>query len=654
MSDTYASAAAKSRLSSILSKAIPAWKNRPDSEHEQAAIRLVVGSIASAYLVFNVVAQHRSLQHTGYFTTIGIATFFIAAIAIAIWLVIRPEVNVPRRICGCIVDNYGATASLFVHGDLAAPIFVVYLWVTFGNGFRYGRRYLLFSMMLSIVGFSLVLFTANEWTRGVEVNIGLLIGLIALPLYVASLLKRLESALDESEVANRAKSNFLATMSHEIRTPLNGLIGLLDLLDMTTLKSKQQHYVDLMKKSSEWLLNIISDGLDFTKIEAGELIVEPTAMNIGETIDNITQVFNEIARTKGITIKAEVARTLPNRVLCDKNRLTQVLNNLLNNACKFTDKGQVKLSVKTKKLAGEKVRVIFVIEDSGIGIADDQLEEIFLPFKQIEFANHRDFGGTGLGLAIVSRLVKLMGGEIRVDSQLGVGTTFTFYLDLAVVEDDEIIMKDKPEKGIYWRRRPVILLAEDNSINQEVATTYLNHLGCEVVTVSDGYGAVEKVRDHRFDLILMDCQMPRMDGYEATRRIRALESETKRTTIVALTAHITNQDRQKCFEVGMDDYMGKPYRISNLKDLLYRWLQPMVILQDSHAPQKASIPDNESIQPDHDALINLHDFRNAMSGAIGGVELALLSIDDTKECERLLKDALEASQKAVSLASKLK
>lgn len=653
MSDTYASAAANSRLSSILSKVIPIWKTRPDSEHEQAAIRLVVGSIASAYLIFNIAAQNRSLT-TDYFTTIGIAIFFIAAIAIVIWLVIRPEVNVPRRIFGCIVDNYGATASLFIHGDFAAPIFVVYLWVTFGNGFRYGRRYLLFSMMLSIVGFSLVLSMANEWTRGLHVNIGLLIGLIALPLYVATLLKRLESALEESEVANRAKSNFLATMSHEIRTPLNGLIGLLDLLDMTTLKRKQQHYVDLMKKSSEWLLNTISDGLDFTKIEAGELIIEPAAMNIATTIDNITQVFNEIARAKDISIKADVAETLPNRVLCDQNRLTQVLNNLLNNACKFTDKGQIKLSVTAKKLPGDKVRVIFVVEDSGIGIADDQLEKIFLPFKQIEFANHKDFGGTGLGLAIVSRLVKLMGGKISVDSQFGIGTTFTFHLDLAVVEDNEIQMKDETENSIYWRRQPVVLLAEDNSINQEVATTYLKHLGCKVVSVPDGYGAVDKVREHGFDLILMDCQMPRMDGYEATRRIRTLESKTKRTPIVALTAHITNQDRQKCFEVGMDDYMGKPYRISNLKDLLHRWLQPMVILHDSHAPRKASIPDNDSIQPDHDALIDLHDFRNAMSGAIGGVELALLSIDDTIECERLLKDALEASQKAVSLASKLK
>jgi two-component system sensor histidine kinase RpfC len=187
-------------------------------------------------------------------------------------------------------------------------------------------------MVLSIIGFGLVLAMSNEWATGSTVNIGLLVGLIALPLYVASLLKRLESALDESEVANRAKSNFLATMSHEIRTPLNGLIGLLDLLDMTALEKKQQHYVNLMKNSSEWLLNVISDGLDFTKIEAGELIIEPVAMNIGVTIEKITQVFKEIARAKGISIKTDVTRQLPNGVFCDQSRLTQVLNNLLNNA----------------------------------------------------------------------------------------------------------------------------------------------------------------------------------------------------------------------------------------------------------------------------------------------------------------------------------
>jgi two-component system sensor histidine kinase RpfC len=187
-------------------------------------------------------------------------------------------------------------------------------------------------MVLSIIGFGLVLAMSNEWATGSTVNIGLLVGLIALPLYVASLLKRLESALDESKVANRAKSNFLATMSHEIRTPLNRLIGLLDLLDMTALEKKQQHYVNLMKNSSEWLLNVISDGLDFTKIEAGELHIEPVAMNIGVTIEKITQVFNEIARAKGISIKMDVTRQLPNGVFCDQSRWTQVLNNLLNNA----------------------------------------------------------------------------------------------------------------------------------------------------------------------------------------------------------------------------------------------------------------------------------------------------------------------------------
>jgi two-component system sensor histidine kinase RpfC len=467
MDRTYESAAAAGRFSALLSQMVPAWETRPDSEHEQAVIRLIVGTIASAYLLFSIVTQAGSLA-ANLPSVIGVALFFIAAFAIVAWLIIKPGVNVPRRLIGCIIDNSGATAALLLNGELAAPLFVVYLWVTFGNGFRYGTRYLLFSTVLSIAGFGGVLLVSTEWAAGNAVNIGLLIGLIALPLYVSSLLRRLQSALDRAEVANRAKSNFLATMSHEIRTPLNGLIGMLDLLDMTTLRSKQQHYVDLMKDSSQWLLNVISDGLDFTKIEAGELIVEPVAANIATTVNEIARVFNEIARSKNISLKVDVAGTLPDRVLCDRNRLTQVLNNLLSNACKFTDKGTVSVIVNSDDLPGNMVRVTFAVQDSGIGIAEDHLGEIFLPFKQIEVTDYRAFGGTGIGLAIVSRLVELMGGEIEVHSQLGVGTTFAFHLDLPIAPDDDPQIDDPSVAGVIWNRPPVILLAEDNSINQEV------------------------------------------------------------------------------------------------------------------------------------------------------------------------------------------
>jgi two-component system sensor histidine kinase RpfC len=652
MSGTYASAAARGRFSSILSRLIPAWKRRPDSEHEQAAIRLVVGAIASTYLLVIIATKKGSLS-TFSISAAGVGIFFTAALIIVVWLVAKPGINIPRRIIGCIVDNCGTTAALFINGDLAAPFFIVYLWVTFGNGFRYGKPYLLFSMVLGIIGFCLVLTISNKWTSGGSVNIGLLIGLIALPLYVASLLQRLEQALDESEVANRAKSNFLATMSHEIRTPLNGLIGLLDLLDMTALKRKQQHYVDLMKNSSNWLLNVISDGLDFTKIEAGELIIEPVAMDIGATIDNIARVYHEIARAKDVSITLDIDNAVPPRVLCDQNRLEQVLNNLLNNACKFTDHGRIKVSVRSETLPGEKTRVFFAVEDSGIGIAEDHLEEIFQPFKQVEFVDHRAFGGTGLGLAIAARLINLMGGEMGVDSQVGVGTTFTFHLDLTTVDGSPEPVALDSETSLSWKRQPSILLAEDNSINQEVATTYLNHLGCKVVVVSDGLGAVDQAGRNDFDLILMDCQMPRMDGYEATKQIRALEGERKRTTIIALTAHITNQDRQKCFAVGMDDYMGKPYRVGNLKNLLCKWLHPMTTSDKASEPGAGSTHENESVRQNRETSKALHDFRNAMSGAIGGVELALLHIDDTRKCKRFLHHALASSQKAARIASKL-
>jgi len=637
-------------LSNLLVRLVPDWADREDSEHDQAFVRLIVGAAGASYLACVVLTGGvSSIARIVTLTWIGL--FFLIAAAIIVWIWIDPAPNPKRRILGIVLDNSGATGALFINGELAAPLFVVYLWVTFGNGFRFGRRYLFLSMTLGVCGFCSVLLLSNEWTAAPSVSIGLLAGLVMLPMYVASLLKNLEIALDKAEVANRAKSNFLATMSHEIRTPLNGLIGVLDLLDMTRLNSTQQHYVDLMKSSSEWLMNVISDGLDFTKIEANELIIEPVVTEIRTVITDITAIFDQVVSARGLSFETVVAENVPRYLVCDGIRLTQVVNNLLDNAVKFTQGGHVRLEASAEKLHGDRVRLLFRIEDTGVGITEDDLDSVFLPFKQTADSEKVDRRGTGLGLAIASRLVGLMGGTIRVESERGVGTIFSFHIEAQIAPQTEVNRRERPTGNILWRRRPHILLVEDNPTNLEVATAYLEHLECRVTPATDGLEAVEWATSDDFDLILMDCQMPRMDGYDATRKIRSVESEGARVTIVALTAHATNKDRDECLAAGMDDYMGKPYRLESLELMLRKWL-------NRHMAEGEVVRESVTMTSAENAGASqwresLHDLRNALGGVVGGVELALLRSDDREWCRQQLETALISAQRAASIASVL-
>ena len=358
----------------MIDTVLQSWRKRPDSEHEQAVIRI---GVASAVSLYTLIALRLTDGEISSLLLILLSCFFVVAFAIIVWIIRQPGINIARRILGAVIDNAGTTGMLLLNGDLAAPVFIVYLWVAFGNGFRFGRKFLYFSSTLAIFGFSCVLIFSDLWQISRSLNIGLLVGLFALPLYVGSLLGRLEKALYNAEAANRAKSLFLATMSHEIRTPLNGLIGLLDLLDTSSLPNQQKHYVDLMKKSSEWLLNVISDGLDFTKIESGELVLQPQPVHIREQVQELSAVYREIASTSGVEFIVEFSCLADTTILCDKSRLTQVLNNLLNNACKFTDQGRITFVVSCKEQANQTGLVSFLVQDTGRGIAHESLEEIF-------------------------------------------------------------------------------------------------------------------------------------------------------------------------------------------------------------------------------------------------------------------------------------
>ncbi|MBB6092656.1 signal transduction histidine kinase [Povalibacter uvarum] len=379
---------------------------------------------------------------------------------------------------------------------------------------------------------------------------------------------------DAAVEANRLKSEFLATMSHEIRTPMNGVLGMCELLQRTDLTSRQKHLSDTILRSARSLLGILNDVLDFSKIESGKLELECAPFSPGELIQTATAPFLANAQTKGLEFSVRIEGGVPPLAMGDELRLRQIMNNLLSNAVKFTEEGSVSVSCAATDLDRDRIELRVTVADTGIGIAHSAQHQIFDPFAQAASDTSRVYGGTGLGLAIVRRLVKLMGGDIRLQSQPGVGSTFTFTAIMRRAVDLPTLRALAEATGPRFSvaNAPAILLAEDNAVNREVFTEMLEHFGCRVTAVENGAQAVAAVADRSFDAILMDCQMPVMDGHTATTELRTLERTTsqKPAFIIALTADATPENHQRCIDAGMDAVVTKPISHASLRDVVMR------------------------------------------------------------------------------------
>ena len=372
----------------------------------------------------------------------------------------------------------------------------------------------------------------------------------------------------DAEVASQHKSQFLANVSHELRTPLNAILGLSELFQETRMTKKQKDYSKGIRSASEALLSLISEVLDFSKIETGSIELREENFSPGELMEDITSFLSPLASNRGLEFRCEIDESLPRLVRGDRDRLRQALVNICGNALKFTEAGMVEFRLLKKNQSKTEVNLCFEVEDTGIGISNEQLDKIFQPFYQVDGSNTRDFEGTGLGLAISLKLIQKMKGEIEVDSELGVGSLFRFQLKFPIAESEtkEVLADLVQFEGS-------LLLVEDNRVNQQVISRMVEKFGFTVDIASNGQEALEAVQLKSYQFVLMDCQMPVLDGYRAAEGIREWEQETgrNRLPIIALTAFANTENRKKCVDSGMDDYLTKPLTLASLNQAFGAW-----------------------------------------------------------------------------------
>ena len=712
----------------LLAKLRARLSGRPDTEHEQALVRLVVGGLIVLYLLPGALAQ-------GFQPTLFVMLGYLAvSVLVSAHILVAPGESPARRVIGAGADLGTLTWVMAFLGERSAPLFLVYVWVTLANGFRFGQRYLLVALGLSVAGFTVVLWHNEFWRAHSYVGYGLLFGFIPLSVYVRSLVTKLFDALARAETANQAKRRFISVVSHEMRTPLNAIIGMSDLMRDTPLTREQADMLQTLRSSSRVMLGLVEDVLDFSKIEAGKVTLEKADFDLHALLNSTCRILAAQAAAKGVEFVVSLMPEVPPAVRGDPHYLRQILINLAGNAVKFTERGSVTVHVSAQSETESTVRLKFSIRDTGIGIPPEAQASIFESFTQADQSTTRRFGGTGLGTTIAKQLVGLMGGKIGLESAVGLGTTFWVEVQLekqpervgagsgelagarillvgfpeaerglldralagwgatpvAVADVEEgvarlvaeislakpyhsavlygsgedpklaqrfrraapdpappsvlavprdadvprfealssgfaavlelpfdkrqlfnvlhsvsagnevregvVRLQDYARRGVDARKLRV-LVADDNATNREVIGRILDRGGHNATVVNDGEQALDAFEKERYDIVLLDRNMPELGGIETLRALRLMTRGRERLPVAILSADATAEARRECLEAGADAFLAKPIEAARLLDELQKLCAAKPEEARRPEPVPASRPASRTVAP---------------------------------------------------------
>lgn len=633
-------------------------------ELEQAVTRLAIGTFFTLYLLISL-AVGKSISHGELIGFYCLAVFELATLILLVVVSQAQKKSPARRLLGNWLDVIGTSTFLSLSGDIGVVLIGVYLWVTFGNGFRFGKKYLYHSQFISIIGFFVATLVNPFWAAHQPIVYGFLLMLVALPIYVAKLIERLHEARSKAEEesiraaeASIAKTQFVANMSHEIRTPLNGIIGISTLFKTTPLNTDQRDLLKTLDSSSKLLLSLLNNVLDFTKIEERKFTVEHIDFSAEEAVRDTLEIFRSQATTKGIQVGLSISDAL-HAVKGDAFVIRQVLANLMGNAIKFTEKGSVTLSAITLQDDGTEMIVRFEVADTGAGIPQDKQIKIFDSFTQADSSTTRKFGGSGLGLTIAKHMVEAMGSSLQLQSTEGVGSRFWFDLTLEKVVERHLpvnvelaeskvatiqniakpISGIKPLSNINALTKLNILVCEDEATNQKIIMRLLSLPGHQVEIAENSDEMLDALERSQFDLVITDLNMAGMNGADAMKLYKFTNPTDTNTRFILFTADATPAARQIATDAGFDAFLTKPIEAATLFNTIENILNLPVNTADLWMSNALSTPIETTSNLDaNNSDLDLNTLK----------ELEKIGAGDDLFMHRLLRNYLSDSDKLIN------